>query len=155
MSVEGKVSFIMQWKRRNFTFCHSSCKRWSENDQFIPDNNKGVWVFPYSSPFLHINKQTKEISRFNLEDEETFMYNAGEISDVFPDPGNILLVATSQKGLIAINTINKTHRVLLDKDEHGDPVFVRCIERIDPNTLWIGTESGIYIYHSDTEEVIN
>ena len=156
MSVEGKGIFHYAMEKKElYFFAIPLVKDGLKMISLCPDNNKGVWVFPYSSPFLHINKQTKEISRFNLEDEETFMYNAGEISDVFPDPGNILLVATSQKGLIAINTINKTHRVLLDKDEHGDPVFVRCIERIDPNTLWIGTESGIYIYHSDTEEVIN
>jgi len=119
------------------------------------DNNKGVWVFPYSSPFLHINKETKKITRFNLEDDESLMYHVGEVSDVFLDQYNILLVATSQKGLIAVNTINKTHHILLDKDARGEPIFVRCIERIDPNTLWIGTESGVYIYHSDTEEVIN
>lgn len=119
------------------------------------DNNKGVWVFPYSSPFLHINKETKKITRFNLEDDESLMYHVGEVSDVFLDQYNLLLVATSQKGLIAVNTINKTHHILLDKDARGEPIFVRCIERIDPNTLWIGTESGVYIYHSETEEVIN
>lgn len=119
------------------------------------DNDKGVWVFPYSSPFLHINKETKEITRYNLEDDETLMSHVGEVSDVMMDQQNVLLVATSQKGLIAINTINKTHHILLDKDVRGEPIFVRSIERIDPNTLWIGTESGVYIYHSDTEEVIN
>lgn len=119
------------------------------------DNNNGVWVFPYSSPFLHINKESKEITRYNLEDDETLMSSVGEISDVIMDQQNVLLVATSQKGLIAINTINKTHRVLMEKDDRGETIFVRCIERIDPNTLWIGSESGVYIYHSDTEEVMN
>ena len=119
-----------------------------------PDNNGGVWVFPYSSPFLHINKQTKKISQFNLDDNESLLHHTGEVSDVMLDQ-NILLVGTSHKGLIAINTINKTHRVVLDKDARGEPLFVRSVERIDPNTLWIGTESGIYIYHSDTEEVTN
>src|SRR5690606_9490128 len=120
-----------------------------------PDNSNGVWVFPYSSPFMHINKKTKEITHFNLMDDDTFLHGTGEISDVFPDPGNVLLMSTSQKGLVAINTINRTHRVVLDKDSRGDPIFVRCVERIDPTTLWIGTESGVYIYHSDTGEVIN
>lgn len=156
MSVEGKGIFHYEMERSELNFyAIPLVKDGMKMISLCPDNNKGVWVFPYSSPFLHINKQTKEISRFNLADDETFLYDTGEISDVFPDPGNILLVATSQKGLVAINTINRTHRVLLDKDEHGEPIFVRCIERIDPNTLWIGTESGIYIYHSDTGEVIN
>lgn len=119
------------------------------------DNDSGIWVFPYSSPFMHINKKTKEITRFNLADDQSLIRQVGEVSDVFLDQYNLLLVATSQKGLIAINTINKTHRVILDKDEHGNDLFIRCIERIDANTLWIGTESGIFIYNTETKEVIN
>ncbi len=119
------------------------------------DSNKGVWVFPYSSPFLYINKQTGKITRHNLKDDNKLMSQVGEVSDVIMYQHNLLLVATSQKGLIAINTINKTHSILLDKDAWGEPIFVRCIEIIDSNTLWIGTESGVYIYHTDTEDVIN
>ena len=119
------------------------------------DSNKGVWVFPYSSPFLYINKQTGKITRYNLKDDNKLMSQVGEVSDVIMYQHNLLLVATSQKGLIAINTINKTHSILLDKDAWGEPIFVRCIEIIDSNTLWIGTESGVYIYHTDTEDVIN
>lgn len=119
------------------------------------DSNKGVWVFPYSSPFLYINKQTGKITRHNLKDDNKLMSQVGEVSDVIMYQHNLLLVATSQKGLIAINTINKTHSILLDKDAWGEPIFVRCIEIIDSNTLWIGTESGVYIYHTDIEDVIN
>ena len=120
-----------------------------------PDNDQGVWVFPYSSPFLYINKRTGEITQFNLVDDEELLLRAGEIQDVFSDQDNLLFLGTSQKGLIAVNTINKTHKILLDVDAYGEPIFVRAIERVDQNTLWIGTESGVYIYNMLTEEVIN
>jgi signal transduction histidine kinase/ligand-binding sensor domain-containing protein/DNA-binding response OmpR family regulator len=79
----------------------------------------------------------------------------GEVLNVVVDRYNHLFVATSQKGLISINTVNKTHRILLSEDANGEPVFVRCVKRVDPNTLWIGTESGIYIYDTESEEVTN
>ena len=119
------------------------------------DNNNRIWVCPYSRPFLFIDKITKKISEFNLKDDDRFLYAIGEVSDVLADQYNQLLVATSQKGLISVNIINQTYRVLLDKDPNGDPLFVRCLERIDNNTLWVGTESGVYIYDTDTEEAIN
>ena len=109
------------------------------------DNNNRIWVCPYSRPFLFIDKITKKISEFNLKDDDRFLYAIGEVSDVLADQYNQLLVATSQKGLISVNIINQTYRVLLDKDPNGDPLFVRCLERIDNNTLWVGTESGVYI----------
>lgn len=120
-----------------------------------PADNNGVWVFRYSSPLLFIDKISEEISEFNLVDDEELLYNIDEVQDVFSDQKNILLVGTSQKGLIEINTINKTHRVLLDKDAYGEHIFVRTIEKVAPNMLWIGTESGIYIYNKLTEEVVN
>ncbi len=118
------------------------------------DNSRGVWAFPYSSPFFRIDKKTGEVIQFNLVDGE-FFYHVGEVLRVVADSYNHLLVATSQKGVISINTINKTHRILLDKDSYGEPVFARYIERVDPNTLWIGTESGVYIYNTETGEVTN
>ncbi|MDR2815390.1 MAG: response regulator [Proteiniphilum sp.] len=121
----------------------------------VSDNNKGIWAFPYSSPFLHIDKGTGEVEPFLLADDEELFYHVGEVLNVKADRYNSLLVATSQKGVIDINTINKTHRILLSEDAGGEPVFARCIERIDPNTLWIGSESGIYIYDTETGEVTN
>lgn len=120
-----------------------------------PSKNKGVWVFRYSSIILHIDKNKEEITEFNLEDDPELLLQTGEVLDVYSDQSNILLVATSQKGLVAINTVNKTHNVILDKDANGQPIFVRTIERVDPNTLWIGTESGIFIIKSNSGEVIN
>lgn len=120
-----------------------------------PDSNRGVWVFLYSSPFLRINKKTGEVTPFNLADDEELFYHVGEVLNVVADSYNHLLVATSQKGVISINTINRTHRILLSEDANGEPVFVRYIERVDPNTLWIGTESGIYIYDTETGDVTN
>ncbi len=120
-----------------------------------PTNNSGVWVLRYSSPLLFIDKITEKITEFNLVDDEELLYNTGEIQAVFSDQNNLLLFGSSQKGLIEINTINKTHRILLEKDDYGNQIFVRTIEKVNSNTLWIGTESGIYIYNRLTEEVVN
>ena len=117
--------------------------------------NNDVWVFPYSRPFLHIDKRSKKVSEFQLRDEPTLLSNVGEVSSVLADQYNELILATSQKGLLSVNTVNRTHKVLLDKDQSGELIFGRSIIRTDNKTLWIGTESGIYILNTETNAVRN
>ena len=109
-------------------------------------NDGDIWVFPYSRPILRINKKTQQISEFNLDDDESLFYSMGVVTSVLADQYHQLIIGTSLKGLIEINTITKTHRLLLDKDKNNLPVYVRAVMRINSNTLWIGSESGIYIY---------
>jgi len=114
-----------------------------------------VWAFPYNLPFVRINKRTGKVEELQLNDDPHLVYNTGEIWKVVADEYNQLLIASSTKGIISVNTVNMTHRFLLEHDEFGEPIFARCLTRIDPKTIWIGTESGLYIYSSDTEEVVN
>lgn len=114
-----------------------------------------IWAFPYNLPFIRINKKTGEVSEHRLRDDEDLVYNTGEIWKVVADEYNQLLIASSTKGIISVNTVNMTHRVLLDEDAYGEPIFARCLARIDPQTIWIGSESGLYIYNTETGEVNN
>lgn len=119
------------------------------------DNDNYVWVFPYSRPFLSIDKRTKQIKEFQLVSDNTFLFHTGEITDALADQHGRLVLTTSQKGVIRINTANRTHQVLLDRDATGNPLFARTVESIDALTLWIGTESGIYIYDTETGNIEN
>ncbi len=67
------------------------------------DKDNIVWAFPYSSPFLKIDKRVKKISEFQLEDDKTLLYNTGEISHVIADQYNQFIIASSQKGVISVN----------------------------------------------------
>ncbi|MDD4777647.1 MAG: two-component regulator propeller domain-containing protein [Fermentimonas sp.] len=156
MSVEGKGVF--QYNQSEDLLNFYSIPIVEDGMKMVslyPDNNQGVWIFRYSSIILHIDKHTGEITEFNLEDDPDLLLETGEVTDIYSDHNNILLLGTSQKGLVAINTVNKTHRILLDKDADGQQLFVRTIERIDPNTIWIGTESGIYLLSSANKDITN
>ncbi|MDR1518079.1 MAG: hypothetical protein LBS52_08320, partial [Dysgonamonadaceae bacterium] len=106
----------------------------------------GVWVFPYNLPFLRIDKGTGRLSEFRLNDDPALLHQLGEVWKAKTDEYNQLLISSSTQGLISINTVSKTHRVLLNKDSSGNQIFARCIEKIDPRTIWVGSESGLYIY---------
>ena len=114
-----------------------------------------IWAFPYNLPFVNINKETQKMSTFQLNDNPRLLSELGEVWKVENDQYNQLLVASSTKGLVSINTVNKTHKVLLGKDDFGQGIFVRSFERIDPSTIWVGSESGLYIYNSETGDFKN
>ncbi|HBL32697.1 MAG TPA: hybrid sensor histidine kinase/response regulator, partial [Porphyromonadaceae bacterium] len=120
------------------------------------DKDGGVWAFPYSSrPFMYIDKKKRQTKEFKLYPGNEFLFDAGEINVVLADPFNQLLVGTSRKGLLRINTVNGNYEVLLDKDENNQPIFVRDVLRVGEDILWIGSESGIYIYSFSRNSVIH
>lgn len=114
-----------------------------------------IWAFPYNLPFVKINKKTGEVSDFKLADNSDLFYNTGEIWDAVADEYNQLLITSSTKGLISVNTVNKTHRILLEEDAEGQSIFARCLAKIDSKTIWVGSESGLYIYNTETGTVEN
>lgn len=111
-------------------------------------NNNDIWVFPYGIPPVRIDKETGQTSKFQLADNPELLHNLGEVRNVIADGNNQLILPTSHQGLISINTANRTARVLLDSDSSGNPIFVRTVARIDNHTLWVGTESGLYILNT-------
>ena len=114
-----------------------------------------IWVFPYNHPFSCIHKKNGAVTVFHLMDDPSLFYSTGEIWKVISDEYHQLLVASSTKGLISVNTVNRTHRNLLSEDANGQPIFVRCLAKVDAKTIWIGSESGLYMYHTDTEKAEN
>lgn len=53
-------------------------------------------------------------------------------------------------GLKEVNLTNKTIRTLLSKDELGGDIYIRELAFYSDDELWIGTESGLYIYNLHT-----
>jgi Signal transduction histidine kinase len=118
-------------------------------------NNKDIWVFPYGLTPVRIDKETGQTSDFQLIDDPNFFYELGEVRNVIFDDYNQLLAATSNKGVVSFNTTNRTHRILLDRDASGKPIFARAIKRVDNETIWVGSESGVYILNTRDETVEN
>lgn len=79
-------------------------------------------------------------------------FKRGFICKLVPGPYNCIYAGTVN-GLKEINLTNKTVRELLIKDEFGDAIFVREISFCSDDELWIGTESGLYIYNLRTDRV--
>lgn len=76
------------------------------------------------------------------------------ICKLLPGPYNCMYVG-SVTGLREVNLTNKKVTTLLDKDEFGDDIYVREIALYADDELWVGTESGLYIYNLHKKKAIH
>ena len=113
-----------------------------------------IWVAPYSLPLLKINKRTLKIEQLKTSDN-TIFHETGEVGVIQEGQHDELLIGTSQKGLLSLNTRTNIVLSVLEKDDKGVNIFVRDIIWVDNNTLWIGTESGVYIYNTISQKFTN
>lgn len=111
-------------------------------------NNNDIWIFPYGLSPIRIDKKSGQTTVFQLSDDPSLFEKLGEVTNVILDGNNQLILPTSHKGVISINLLNRTHKVLFDSDASGSPVFARTVRRIDNSNIWIGTESGVYILNT-------
>lgn len=118
-------------------------------------HNNEIWVFPYGLPPLSIDKKTGQTEELQLIDDPYFFYNLEEVRNVFANGENELILPTSNKGLVSVNTARRTHKVLLDTDIEGEPIFARTAKQIDNETMWVGTESGVYIMNREDGSIKN
>ena len=95
------------------------------------------------------------LNRFDRQNEKFARYEIGDKTNIYKittDARGQLLVGTSNKGVHIFNPYNGTYAPLLEEECYRN-LFVRDIYVIDNSEIWIGTESGLYIYRYDTRTV--
>ncbi|RYD94607.1 MAG: hybrid sensor histidine kinase/response regulator, partial [Sphingobacteriales bacterium] len=109
---------------------------------YISHNKKGE-VFVASDDavykYVHENNSFQKIPLNFSGKGDDFM-----ITTLATD-GNDLLIGTKSNGAFIYKTATKTMESLLA--DKGDPLFIRNFLKRGDNELWIGCESGIYIYN--------
>ncbi len=73
----------------------------------------------------------------------------GYSNKIVAGPYGCLYVGTVD-GLKEVNLIGGTVRDLLSRDESGESLYVRELTFCSDDELWVGTESGVYVYNLRT-----
>ncbi|MDP4276323.1 MAG: two-component regulator propeller domain-containing protein [Bacteroidota bacterium] len=118
------------------------------------DTSGNVWLASYSFGLIMVNPKTARTTYFHFAND-TNDTESNSINDLYFLNTSSLLVGTVNKGVQLFDL--KTHRFIpyIDKGKDGNPLFVRRIYRSDKSHLWIGTETGLYIYNILTRTSIN
>jgi ligand-binding sensor domain-containing protein/signal transduction histidine kinase/DNA-binding response OmpR family regulator len=110
------------------------------------DSDDHLWIATYQQGLLHFSPENTRLRQYRIGDNSN-------INDLFLLNEETLLLATSDNGLQAFNLKTNSYNAFLEKDRQGKTLFVRCIYKNTNGELWLGTESGIYIYNLQTHEV--
>lgn len=113
---------------------------------FDPDNV--CWVDVHDGNLYSSRDNCRTFTPlFPADGKEPF--KGENIYRILPGPYNCLYVGTVM-GLKEVNLTHKSMRTLLPADPADGDIFVREIVFNASDELWVGTESGIYIYNVHT-----
>lgn len=81
--------------------------------------------------------------------------NAKRIEKIWMGAKGQLYIGTSNHGVKLLNTLTDSYKDILTFDNDHTPILARVFCRAEGNTIWIGTESGIYIYDAQNDTFCN
>lgn len=149
IAVEAQGLFcydLKQGKLRNYTL-----KQYpfiSTNvESLVFDNSGTLWIGFYGSGLFYSKDclQTLQPYVSPVDNKET--YASDVVTSLVKGAYNCLYISSLKNGVKELNLTSNRLRDLLSIDESGETVFCRELLVTSDNELWIGGESGIYIYN--------
>lgn len=121
--------------------------------QLYFDSDDVCWLDIRDGNLYYSKDKLKTLTPIFPEDSKV-SFRDEYIYKLLPGPYNCMYVGTVF-GLKEVNLTNKTIRTLLSKDELGGDIYIRELAFYSDDELWIGTESGLYIYNLHTAKIIH
>ena len=117
------------------------------------DNNGRIWFSCANDGLYYTDDGFNTVHPFLLADGKKILNNDIISSICFGDYNNIY-IGFEWNGVMELNLISRklTKVALKDKGPH---LFVRQIVKYNDEELWIGTESGIYVYNLKNSNVLH
>lgn len=114
---------------------------------FVFDNSGTLWIGCYGNGLFYSKDRLKTLHPYlsPVDNKETYANDV--VIDIVKGAYNCLYIGSLKNGVKELNlTSNKLHD-LLSIDENQEAVFCRKLLVASDNELWIGAESGLYIYN--------
>ena len=142
-------------------FCFSSSQKLS----FFPfksvdlrkiefDGVGNVWIATYLKGIIKLNPVTGKSNYFRLTNDYTNP-DDNSINDLMLLNPETLLIGTVNRGMQMYNLKTNKFSICIEKTTDGNPLYVRRIYKANDHNIWIGTESGVYIFNFNTRKVVN
>lgn len=128
------------------------------------DNQPLTTIAPGTNNELWLATETGFVARFKPGFGSFRYYNvfskspgiaARRIEKIWKGNGDQLYIGTSNHGVKLLNVNDDTYKDILTFDADQTEILARAFCAADGDNIWIGTESGIYIYNSRSGTVRN
>lgn len=127
----------------------------STNVQTIAFDNSGtVWVGLYGGGLFYSKDKMKTLLPY-LNQNGVEVFHEDVINRVIKGAYNCLYIGSVKGGVKELNLTSGQVRDLLLTDEDGEAIYCRDLISYTDSELWLGTESGIYIYNLRTGKYIH
>lgn len=109
------------------------------------DMDDNLWIATYQQGIFKLNLATKTLTSLLIDDAKSNISN-NDVNHLCLLNSETMLVGTVSHGLLKLNLRNGQFTPLLGRGEDGKNLFVRYIYTDKDDKIWLGTESGVYIY---------
>ncbi|WP_321425846.1 two-component regulator propeller domain-containing protein [uncultured Bacteroides sp.] len=152
ISVDSQGLFYYEPTRETLInyFSSKSKKFISANiTRFWFDDNGTCWLCLYDDNLYYTKDHFKTLKPFVAADGSQ-PFKDDIINKLVSGPHHYLYVGSSKGGLKEIDLATNKVRTLLLKDESGEIIYAREIAFYSKDEIWVGSESGLFIYHLKT-----
>ena len=122
---------------------------------FTFDSGGTLWLGFYGDGLYYYKDNLATVHPYGSPEDGKREFEGGVITKIVQGNYNCLYIGSVKEGVSELNLTSGQVRNLLAIDESGESIFCRDLLPYSDNELWIGTESGIYIYNLRTAQFIH
>lgn len=114
---------------------------------FVFDNSGTLWIGCYGDGLFYSKDRLKTLHPYLSPTDNKETYANDVVTTLVKGAYNCLYIGSLRGGAKELNLTSNKLNDLLSVDESGEPVLCRELLVASDNELWIGAESGLYIYN--------
>ena len=136
-----KTGTLRNFTLKKFPFISSNVKCFSF------DNNGTIWIGFYGNGLFYSKDLLKTLHPYTSPTDGNRSFENDVIMDIKQGGYNCMYISSIKQGVLELDIASNKLNNILAKDENGEMIFCRTLLIAPDNELWIGTETGIYIYN--------
>lgn len=157
VAVESQGIFCIDLQRKlltNYELSKVSPSISANVQSIVFDNSGTIWIGLYGGGLFYSSDQMKTLHPY-LDQDGVEVFREDVIARVVKGAYNCLYVGSVKGGVKELNLTSGQVRDLLLTDEDGEAIYCRDLISYSDSELWIGTESGVYIYNLRTSRYVH
>lgn len=146
--VEANGVFCYDPEKDSLTCCYQGV---SSLCSLKSDDSGKIWFFELGHGLFYTDDRFQHITPF-LDSRNEKIFPSDNVTFIAFNDSNKMYLGFEEHGVVEVNLLNGLTARLPLTENPDTPVFVRHILQYDANELWVGTESGIFIYNLRTRQ---